>query len=427
MNSPDADPSLDRFVAEARSWLERNAKRRVLDVDQAWGVGHFDASVFHDLSDDEEVALLQDLKAWQQVKFDAGYGAIDWPGELGGAGLTRDHERAFSVLELEYETPIPHETFSVTRDLVAPTIREFGTPAQRERFLRRFVRTEDLCCQLFSEPEAGSDLAGLRSRAQRDGGEWVINGQKVWSSGARFATWGELICRTDPDASKHAGLTAFIVPMDSPGITIRPIRQMSGGTSFTEVFFDDVRIPNSLRLGEIGDGWTVTLRTLAFERSSSGHNRDVGGSWSQVLGLARAHERTDESMTRQRLAQLYSLDRIRGFAGQRADEQSDGDARGALGSLGKLQWTQWLTAVSGTASALLGPMLTADTGRWGTFGWTEHVLGAPGYRIAGGSDEIQRNIIGERVLGLPPEPKVDHDVPYSAARHSAETEQKDDK
>jgi alkylation response protein AidB-like acyl-CoA dehydrogenase len=172
-------------------------------------------------------------------------------------------------------------------------------------------------------------------------------------------------------------------------------------------------------LGEIGDGWTVTLATLAFERSSSGHNRDVGGSWSQVLGLARALERTDESMTRQRLAKLYSLDRIRGFASQRADEQSVGDARGALGSLGKLQWTQWLTAVSDTVSELLGPLLIADTGRWGTYGWGEHVLGAPGYRIAGGSDEIQRNIIGERVLGLPAEPKVDRDVTSASLGRSA--------
>ncbi len=407
MNSPDGDLSLDRFVAEAGAWLDHNAKRRVLDVDRAWGVGHFDASVFHDLSEEKEVALLQDLMAWQQVKFDAGYGAIDWPGEFGGAGLTRDHERAFSVLELEYETPTPHETFSVTRDLVAPTIREFGTPAQRRRFLRRFVRTEDLCCQLFSEPEAGSDLAGLRSRAEHDDRGWVINGQKVWSSGARFATWGELVCRTDPDASKHAGLTAFVVPMDSPGITIRPIRQMSGGTSFNEVFFDDVRIPDSLRLGEVGAGWSVALATLAFERSSSGHNRGVGGSWPQVLGLVRALGRGDEPIARQRLAQLYSADRIRGFATQRVDEESDGDARGALGSLGKLQWTEWLMAVSDTVSDLLGPLLTADTGRWGTYGWGEHVLGAPGYRIAGGSDEIQRNIIGERVLGLPAEPRSD--------------------
>jgi alkylation response protein AidB-like acyl-CoA dehydrogenase len=404
-------PELHRFVVEAREWLDAHAKRRPPEDESQRGVGRFDVSVFHHLTDEEERALLDELMVWQRLKLDAGYGAIDWPTSLGGAGLTSGHARAFSDLEREYETPSPHETFSVTRELVAPTIRAFGTAEQHDRFLRRFLRAEELCCQLFSEPEAGSDLASLRTRAERDGDEWVINGQKVWSSGARFATWGELICRTGP--AKHAGLTAFIVPMDAPGITIRPIRQMSGGASFNEVFFDDVRVADSLRLGDVGDGWSVTLATLAFERSSSGHSSGVGGSWAQVMDLARDLGVTEDPITRQRLARLYTLDRVRTLGGLRARQQEEGGAPSALGSLGKLQWTLWLTAVSDTVSALLGPLLTADTGRWGTYGWVEHVLGAPGYRIAGGSDEIQRNIIAERVLGLPPEPRVERGVPSS--------------
>lgn len=416
-----AERTLDQFATDAREWLDAHAKPRTFEGDEEWGLGTLDVSVFHDLSDEEEGALLDDLMAWQRLKYDAGYAAISWPVDVGGAGLSAEHERVFEALESQYETPRHHETFSVTTRLVAPTLREFGTPEQQEKLLPGLLRTEELCCQLFSEPEAGSDLAGLRTRAVRNGSEWVINGQKVWSSGARFSAWGELICRTDLEAPKHAGLTAFIIPMDAAGVTIRPIRQMSGGASFNEVFFDDVRVPDSLRLGAAGDGWRVTLATLAFERSASGSERgasQVGGSWSQVIGLARALGMTDDVMVRQRLATLYTLHRLHALGAQRARAESVNGTPGALGSIGKLRWTQWLTAVSDTVSSLLGPRLTADTGQWGTFEWTEHLLGAPGYRIAGGSDEIQRNIIGERVLGLPPEPKVDRGVPFSSLARS---------
>ena len=187
--------------------------------------------------------------AWQQEKYDAGYGAITWPAEYGGAGLSDAHERAFNEVEADFATPEGHETFAVTTSLVAPTVAIFGTPAQRARFVRRFLRADELCCQLFSEPGAGSDLAGLATRAERDGDEWVINGQKIWSSGAQFAGWGELIARTDPAVPKHAGMTAFLIPLDAPGVRIRPIRQMSGGSSFSEVFLTDVRVPDELRLG----------------------------------------------------------------------------------------------------------------------------------------------------------------------------------
>ena len=353
---------------------------------------------------------------WQRRKFDAGYGAICWPVEHGGAGLPPEYEHAFHAEEAAFDIPTGHETFSVTTRLVAPTIRTFGTPEQFERFIRPFIRTEELCCQLFSEPGAGSDLAGLGTRAVRDGDEWVITGQKVWSSGARFSAWGELICRTDPDVPKHAGLTAFLLPMDAAGVDVRPIRQMSGGSSFNEVFLDEVRIPDSLRLGGVGEGWKVTLVTLAFERATGGANReeDRGGSWDQVLSLAQWLGATGDAVIRQRLADLYTRDRIRTFHAARIAGGPHGEgAPGPVGSIGKLQWTQWMAAVSDVVSALLGPRLIADTGEWGTYAWAKHVLGAPGYRIAGGSDEIQRNIIGERLLGLPSEPRADRDVPYS--------------
>jgi alkylation response protein AidB-like acyl-CoA dehydrogenase len=409
-------PDMDGFVDEARTWLEANARARA-DVAQAWGVGSDDVSVFHDLTEAEEKELLDRLMAWHRRKFDAGYGAITWPHEHGGAGLPAAYERAFVAEEARFETPAGHETFSVTTHLIAPTIRSFGTAEQQHRFIRPLLRTEELCCQLFSEPGAGSDLAGLATRAVPDGDEWVVTGQKVWSSGAQFSAWGLAICRTDPQVTKHAGLTAFLLPMDAPGVDVRPIRQITGGSSFNEVFLDGVRVPDRLRLGGVGDGWKVTLLTLAFERAASGASREErGGSWDRVLGLARHMGATTDPLIRQRLAELYTLDRLRSLSTERlaaaAAANGDGDP-GPVGSIGKLQWTAWMSRLSDVVSGLLGSSLTADTGEWGTFSWNAHVLGAPGYRIAGGSDEIQRTIIGERVLGLPPEPRPDRGVPFT--------------
>jgi alkylation response protein AidB-like acyl-CoA dehydrogenase len=408
-------PDLASYRARCRDWLSSQLKPRPAEAaDVPWGTGSDDVSVFHALSLGEERDLIERAMKWQQVKCDADYGAIAWPEEYGGAGLPAAYEDAFAEEEAAFETPASHEIFSVTVRLIAPTIKEFGTDRQRERFIRRFVRAEALCCQLFSEPGAGSDLATLGTRAVRDGDQWVVNGQKVWSSGAQFSAWGELIARTDPDVPKHAGLTAFIVPLDADGVEVRPIRQMSGGTSFNEVFFTDVRIPDEQRLGDVGAGWRVALTTLGFERAGSGR-RKVGGSWEQVMALARWQDRTDDPIVRQRLSELYSNLRVTALVRQRSAAQAArGVTPGPEASIGKLRWTQDLTRMSDVVSHLLGPRLTADTGEWGTYAWTAHVLGAPGYRIAGGSDEIQRNIVGERVLGLPAEPRVDRDVPWAS-------------
>jgi alkylation response protein AidB-like acyl-CoA dehydrogenase len=401
---------LKAYRDTCRAWLAaRLEAAAAARTSEPWGVGEHDVSVFHHLTTEQEHHLLEEAMRWQQAKFDAGYGAITWPEEYGGAGLPRAYEEAFREEQRAFKTPRPHETFAVTVNLIAPTVRIFGTDDQRARFVRRFLRAEELCCQLFSEPGAGSDLASLAVRAERDGDDWVINGQKVWSSGARFAAWGELIARSDPDQPKHAGMTAFMVPMDARGVEVRPIRQMSGGASFNEVFFTDVRVPDDLRLGDVGAGWTVALTTLRFERAGSSAG-NVGGSWSQVLALARWAGCTTDPVVRQALADLYVNRRVTHLVWQRAT-----DANGPPGpeaSIGKLRWTQDLTLTSDVVSRLLGPRLVADTGEWGTFSWGAHVLGAPGYRIAGGSDEIQRNIIAERVLGLPTEPRVDRDLPW---------------
>jgi len=417
LTSADAPPvDLDEFVAGARAFLEEHLPRkRAVDGERVWGEGSFSVSVFHALDFETERALLERLQRWTMAKAERGYHAITWPTDVGGLGLSREYARAFAKLESGFELPTAHETHSVTTRLVAPTVDLFGTPEQRASLVPRFLAARELCCQLFSEPGAGSDLASLACRAQRDGDEWVVNGQKVWSSGAQFSRWGELIARSDPDLPKHKGMTAFLIPLDLPGIEIRPIKQMSGGESFNEVFFTDVRIPDSSRLGPVGEGWKVALTTLGFERDHSdgaGGGR-VGGSWQQLLGTARALDRASDPVVRQSLASAYTLYRVEDFVNHRAaDLRRAGAVAGPEGSLGKLLWTERMRFVSDVVSLVLGPKLVADTGEWGTYEWGEHVLGAPGYRIAGGSDETQRNIIGERVLGLPGEPRVDKDVAW---------------
>ncbi|MGE0138607.1 MAG: acyl-CoA dehydrogenase family protein [Ilumatobacteraceae bacterium] len=412
-------PALEDFIDDARTWLDAHAELRPSagdSDDRTWGEGEFSVSVFHALTFEEEQALLDRLKAWTMSKASRGYHAITAEPEFGGLGLPRAYARAFAQLESLYATPTSHETHSVTTRLVAPTIKLYGTDEQRAQFVGTFLAAEELCCQLFSEPSAGSDLASLACRAERDGDEWVVNGQKVWSSGAQFSEWGELIARSDPTVPKHKGMTAFIIPLDLPGVEIRPIKQMSGGSSFNEVFLTDVRVPDSMRLGPVGEGWKVALTTLGFERDHSdaaGGGTRVGGSWRQMLATARAMGVTDDPVRRQRLMQVYTHHRIEGFVNRRAaDLRRAGSAPGPEGSLGKLLWTEGMNLMSDVISEILGARLVADTGDWGTYAWGEHVLGAPGYRIAGGTDETQRNIIGERVLGLPGEPRVDKDVPW---------------
>ena len=412
-------PTVDEFAAEAAAWLEANGTPRpgTDGRPQEWGDGEFSVSVFHALSFEEEKQLLDDLRAWSLKKAEKGFHGITLPTEYGGLGLTKDHARAFSRLEAGYVTPPRHETFSVTTQLIAPTIDLYGTDEQKARFVEVFYKAGEYCAQLFSEPGAGSDLATLGCRAERDGDEWVINGQKTWSSGAQFSEWGELIARSDPSVPKHAGMTAFIVPMDAPGVEIRPIAQMSGGSSFNEVFFDDVRLPDSARLGPEGEGWKVALTTLSFERDHSdsggaGGGARAGGSWRQLLDTARFVGCTDDPVMRQRLMEVYVHTRVEALLNRRAADLMRDGTPGPEGSVGKLMWTQGMTLIGNVIGEVLGPRLIADTGEWGTFAWNEHVLGAPGYRIAGGSDEVQRNILGERVLGLPGEPRVDKGIPW---------------
>jgi len=294
--------------------------------------------------------------------------------------------------------------------MVAPTILAHATDKVKDAYLRKMYRGDIIGCQLFSEPAAGSDLAGLQGRAVRDGDEWVLNGQKVWTSGAQYSDIGEIIMRTDPDAPKHKGLTGFVVDMHAPGVDVRPLRQMTGGASFNEVFFSDVRVPDDHRLGDVNEGWTVALTTLMNERAAIGG----GGGGAGVVGtqrlieLARKMGRNNDPLVRQALAEIYANGAIARYTNMRAMAKiKAGQLPGPEMSMAKLSLTNNLRRISDYVSLILGPRLVADSGEWGTFAWSEFVLGQPAMSIAGGTDEILKNIVGERVLGLPKEPRLD--------------------
>ena len=395
--------TLDAFLAEARAWLDEVAEPR---TGHAWGEGSDSVAVFESWTAEQERAETDRIRAYEQAKFDAGFGAITWPDEQGGRDLPVAYLLAFRRLEAEYDVPRRTEMFPVTQQLVAPTIAQWGTPEQQATYVRAMLRTDLIACQLFSETEAGSDLAAVRTKAvQQDDGTWRLDGHKVWTSGAPVADYGIAVTRTDPTVAKHAGLTVFIVPMDAEGVTIRPIRQMTGGASFNEVYLDGVVLGDEYRLGPAGQGWKVALTVLASERLDSGtlglENAD------QAVELARNLGRDLDAVERDQVADLVTRSYVQRLTGMRvAAAIVSGQDPGPEASAGKLLATDTMARTSEVARALLGPELTADSGRWGTWAWGEHVLGAPGYRIAGGTDEIQHNIIAERVLGLPREPRA---------------------
>ena len=395
-------PELDRFIEQATSWLAGVAAPR---TESPWGSGSDSVAVFENWTEAQERAETERVRAYERAKFDAGWGALNWPRGYGGRELPLSYVLAFRRAEEAFDLPKRTEMFSVTQQLVAPTIDQWGTQEQRERYVRAMLRTDVIACQLFSETEAGSDLAAVRTRAVRtDDDAWILNGHKVWTSGARIADIGVAVCRTDPAVAKHAGLTVFLVPMDTPGVTVRPIRQMTGGSSFNEVYLDDVRLDDGYRLGPVGKGWQVALTVLAAERLD-GANLGLANA-DRAIALAGNLDRDLTELERDRVADLVTRGYVQRVAAMRvAAAVVAGRDPGPEASIGKLLATDTMARTSEVVRLLLGRDLAADSGAWGTFAWTEHVLGAPGYRIAGGTDEIQHNIIAERVLGLPKEPR----------------------
>jgi len=321
--------------------------------------------------------LVEEGTAWQRRLYDAGMTGFHWPTEHGGKGLSAAHTGVW--LEEAALADVPPFLNMVSIVLMGETVMAHGTDEQKADHLHRTLRGERVWCQLFSEPGAGSDLASLATRAERDGDEWVLNGQKVWCSNGRVADYGICLARTDADAPKHKGISFFLVDMQIPGIELRPIRQMTGGSEFDEVFFTDARIPADALLGPLHGGWGVAMGTLTNER---GH---IGAS---VISLGRrVADLTDVS--------LYARGRALQALGQRQGPQATTAA-----SLLKLGITELFfdIAVARADEAGAHAMLDGDAALG--------VLGAPGGRIAGGSSQVQRNIIGEMLLGLPKEPRI---------------------
>lgn len=410
--------SVEDFEAEVRAFLEANTTRTKQTEDRGftWGEGDDSVAMFEEVDPEEERRGLAEAKAWRATRFDAGLGWITGPEEYGGRGLTGAHERAYARLEAQYETP-DMGFFGIGLGMVAPTILAHGTDTTKDAYLRAMHRGDIVGCQLFSEPGAGSDLASVQMKAVRDGDEWLLTGQKVWTSGAQYSDIGEVICRSDPDQPKHKGLTGFVVDMNAPGVEIRPLRQMTGGASFNEVFFNEVRVPDDHRLGDVNDGWRVALTTLMNERASIGSGSGGSGagvaSIDRLAGMLHHFDKLDDAVLRDRLMQVWIDFQVAKYTGQRAsDKVKAGQLPGPEMSIGKLALAQNLTNLSAWVSEVLGPRMTADTGEWGTYAWTKFVLGTPAMRIAGGSDEVMRNIVGERVLGLPKEPGVDTTSPF---------------
>jgi len=400
--------SVEDFASKARVFLEANAERKEVKKKFTWGEGTDNVSMFEERSRDAEMEVLRKAKEWQAKRFDNGFGWITGPTEYGGGGLSNAHERAYNQVEREYRTA-PLGVFQIGLGMVAPTILAHASDVAKEKYIRAMWRADIVGCQLFSEPGAGSDLASVQAKAERDGDEWLITGQKVWTSGAQFSDIGEIICRTDPSLPKHTGLTGFIVDMRAPGVEIRPLRQMTGGASFNEVFFNEVRVRDDHRLGEVNNGWNVALTTLMNERASIGSS-DGGENnmYTRLLAMIRHYELDKDPIVRDMLADLYINTRVAGFTSQRAtDKMRAGQLPGPEMSIGKMALVDNQKRMNDLVAHVLGAKLVVDTGEWGTYAWSQLLLGAPGMRIAGGSDEVMRNIVGERVLGLPKDVGID--------------------
>jgi alkylation response protein AidB-like acyl-CoA dehydrogenase len=400
----DDTPQEAEFRAKARAFLDKHLKR--LSPDAAAG-DEFEKETQDDIAR---------AKQWQATKFDNGWAVLTWPKEYGGQGLGRLENVIFNQEEAKYQ--VPPNIYGIGHGMLGPTIMAHGTQAQKDRFIKEMARGQVVWCQLFSEPAAGSDLAGLRTSAVRDGNDWIINGQKIWSTGAHFSDWGMIVTRHDPNVPKHDGLTYFIIDMHSPGVEVRPIKQINGGSGFNEVFFTNVRVPDSQRLGGVGEGWKVSITTLMNERVSIGAGQGAGRV-RDLFRLARKVRRNgkpaiQDSAVRQKLADYFVQSKGLQYTGYRTlSALSAGKTPGPEGSIGKAvgaplsqQMASFASELQGAAGGLL------DAGAAPDASWMEGYLASPGIRIAGGTDEVMRNIIAERVLGLPAEWRADKGIAF---------------
>ena len=402
-----SQPTLEQFQADALAFLEANAPRKEAEKKFVWGEGTDKVTMFEEKDRAAEKLDVAEACAWRQKKFDAGFGYIFGSEQYGGRDLPAAYSRVYDSLEAKYEIP-NQSCFTIGLGMVAPTIVAHGSDIARDLYVRKMYRGDIVGCQLFSEPGAGSDLANLSTKAERDGEEWIITGQKVWTSGAHYSDIGEIIARTDFDMPKHKGLTGFIVDMHASGVEIGPLRQMTGGASFNEVFFTEVRVRDDHRLGDINNGWNVALTTLMNERAAIGAGGGGGGMFTRVIEMVKFYGLNNDPVVREELTKIIIHNRVANFNNQRAmDKIKSGQMPGPEMSIAKLAGTANMMRLGDFVSMVLGPKLIADSGEWGTYAWNQLILGTPGGRIAGGSDEVMRNIVAERVLGMPKDPGID--------------------
>lgn len=405
----DDTPEEAGFRQQARAWIDANAPKQLeAELKQA---GFATSGI-------RSMDPLEASKAWQKKKAEGGWACLHWPVEYGGAGATPIQRVIWGQEEGVYGKL--SSPFLIGQGMCGPTVMAWADEAHKRRVLPPLASGEEIWCQLFSEPAGGSDLAGLRTRAEpaKDGsGDWIVNGQKIWTSGAQHSDWGLLITRTDPNVPKHKGLTMFFLSMKTPGVEVRPIKQANGASGFNEVFFTDVRIPDSQRLGAVGQGWEVSLTTLMNERLSIGSGMPTGFPelFDYCLNATvDGQPAVDDRATRARLAQFAVRASGLKYTGMRAiSALSKGETPGPENSIGKLvagsmmqDLAMFALDLQGEAGVLAGDEADA-AGRFQAM-----LLRSPATRIEGGSDEILRNIIAERVLGLPGDIRVDKDVPF---------------
>ena len=398
-----SEQSVAEFRSSARTWLKANVPRKT-GADAGGEAGLVDIAA---------------QKAFQASLYDAGFAGITWPREYGGQGLTNAEHIAFSEEARNFTLPV--SAFAIGLGMPGPTILELGTEAQKKRYLPKLLSGEEIWCQLFSEPSSGSDAASLTTTAVRDGDGWVLDGQKVWTSGAHYSDFGAVIARTDPTVPKHDGITMFILDMHSPGVTVRPLKVATGSAPFNEVFFDQVRLPADSVIGEVNKGWSAAVVMLRNERVTIGTStapRTSPLGYDSLSGLAARLGRGDDAALARELAELYARGRaVRLFGQLLREEAMAGRDPGPRGSVAKLAGAELGQFAAEVASHVLGTGVAGfNSADEQVAAVVTHIVGAPGGSIAGGTNEIQRNIIGERVLGLSKDPGVDRNTPFNQLR-----------
>uniref|UniRef100_Q07JY5 Acyl-CoA dehydrogenase domain protein n=1 Tax=Rhodopseudomonas palustris (strain BisA53) TaxID=316055 RepID=Q07JY5_RHOP5 len=404
----DDTPQEAAFRAKARAFVEASAPKQFEPELSKASLGRIKLNG----ADIVEVG-----KAWQKTKADGGWACLNWPKEYGGRGASPIEKVIWQQEEGIYGKLT--QPFQIGEGMCGPTVMAYASENDKRKYLPKLASGEHIWCQLFSEPAGGSDVAGLRTRAEKDGDDWIVNGQKIWTSGAHYSDYGILITRTDPNVPKHKGLTMFFIDMKSEGVEVKPIKQANGMQEFNEVFFTNVRIPDSQRLGNVGDGWNVSLTTLMNERMSIGARLATGfpelfdycANLVTVDGPA-----LDDRATRSKLANwAVKASGLKYTSYRSVSALSKGERPGPENSIGKLVAGTMMQDIAafamdldGAAGVITDPALAGAGGMFQAM-----LLSSPSIRIAGGTDEILRNIIAERVLGLPGDIRVDKDVPFN--------------